>query len=196
MERETQLQFGRRLGRQRPHLAPEEGAELECLKRTSAVEGNEHPKRVSPGPDHLAVSEGLGPERGAPGPLVLIMRSGGYSRNETLTPQTSRKVHYSSLLHPYPPQHHQRGQYQAPRFPSPTKAPPALSSPQGGGGVGAGVANKSRALDGAGTRETLLPVGLPCKVASSAVAPAVHWVRQKDSEPPIFEGGNAAELHI
>lgn len=59
----------------------------------------------------------------------FLLRSGGYSRNETPTPQTSRKVHYSSLLHVYPPQHHQQGQYQAPRFSSLTKAPRALSSP-------------------------------------------------------------------
>lgn len=55
---------------------------------------------------------------------------------------------------------------------------------------------KSPALDGARTREILLPVGLPCEVASSAVAPAIPWIRQRDSEPSIFEGRNAVELHI
>lgn len=73
VKRETQLQFGPRLGRQRPHLAHGEGAELECLKGISAVGGNQHLKRMSPGPDRPAVSEGLGPELGAPGPLEEVL---------------------------------------------------------------------------------------------------------------------------
>lgn len=50
--------------------------------------------------------------------------------------------------------------------------------------------SESRALDGTGTRETLLPVGLPGGVASSVVVPAaVPCVRQRGQNDTSSKAG-------
>lgn len=67
VEGETPPRGGPRTGRQHPHPAPSGGAELGGFKAAPAVGGNQHPKRVSPGPRHAATREGLGAELGAPG---------------------------------------------------------------------------------------------------------------------------------
>lgn len=173
MEREAQPQRGPRPSRQRPHLAPAGGAELGCLVGASAAGGNRHPKTASPGPDHPATGEDLGPETGSSGPPGR-----GFHCGLVVIPKTKlrlRKPPGKFITRPLlAPALHITGSGNLTRRLGSLLDPrcPGHFRPQG--------ESESWALDGTGTRETLLPVGVPCGVACSAMVPAaVPWVRQK-----------------